>query len=34
MEAEEGNVEVDELNLGFWLIHALFIVFPRHIGSL
>jgi hypothetical protein len=34
METEEGNIGVDELNLRFWLIHVLFIVLPRHIGSL
>jgi hypothetical protein len=26
MEIEEGNVEVDELNLGFWLVQKKIIV--------
>jgi hypothetical protein len=29
MENEEGKVEVDELNLGFYLIHVLCIILPR-----
>ncbi len=28
MEIEEGKVEVDELNLGFCLIHVLYIIMP------
>jgi hypothetical protein len=28
MENEEGKVEVDELNLGFCLIHVLYIILP------
>jgi hypothetical protein len=28
MENEEGKVEVDELDLGFYLIHVLYIIIP------
>jgi len=28
MENEEGKVEVDKLNLGFYLIHVLYIILP------
>jgi hypothetical protein len=28
MEDEEGQVEVDELDLGFCLIHVLYIILP------
>jgi hypothetical protein len=28
MEDEEGKVEVDELDLGFYLIHVLYIILP------
>ncbi len=28
MENKEGKVEVDELNLGFCLIHVLYIILP------
>jgi hypothetical protein len=28
MEDEEGKIEVDELDLGFYLIHVLYIILP------
>jgi len=28
MEDEEGKVEVDKLDLGFYLIHVLYIILP------
>jgi hypothetical protein len=28
MENKEGNVEIDELDLGFCLIHVLYIIIP------
>jgi hypothetical protein len=28
MENEEGKVEVDKLDLGFYLIHVLYIILP------